>query len=169
MTDQPTPFFPTPVHPIVDAALEQAQRAAVIAAVKTWIGTPYRQLGYTKGPKGAVDCSMLIVAGLVEGRVFEAFDPRPYSPIWFLRKNEEKYLAWLDTIGAPTTDPKPGDLAVYRVGRCFAHSGLIIDDRYIVHAYADQKACARTERSWPELANRPTIFYDFWAKLRAPA
>ncbi len=163
---EPVPFFPKPVHARVDAALERQQRAAVFAAALSWVGTPYRQLGYTKGPTGAVDCSMLLVGALVEGRVFEPFDPRPYSPNWFLARSEEKYLGWLNTIGAPTTTPKPGDIAVYRVGRCYAHSGIIADEHYIVHAYAALKRCTRTERNWPELAKRPALFYDFWARLR---
>jgi cell wall-associated NlpC family hydrolase len=164
--NEPRAYFPPPVHAVVDAALEHQQRAAVIAAARTWIGTPYRQQGYTKGPQGAVDCSMLLVGALVEGRVFHPFDPRPYSPIWFLSQSEEKYLAWLDTIGAPTTDPKPGDIAVYKVGRCFAHSGVIADADYLVHAYASVGRCTLTERSWRDLAKRPTLYYDFWARLR---
>jgi cell wall-associated NlpC family hydrolase len=164
--EEPIPFFPTPVHNPVDAALELYQRKAVIAAALTWIGTPYRQLGYTKGRNGAVDCSMLLVAALVEGRVFEPFDPRPYSPNWFLARGEEKYLAWLETIGERTTKPRPGDVAVYFVGRCYAHSGIIIDENYLVHSYADEKVCSRTELAWPNLAKRKKLYIDFWARLR---
>ena len=167
--NEPVPKFPTPVHAVVDAQLEAHQRKRVVEAALTWQGTPYRQQGYVKGPKGCVDCSMLLVAALVEGRVFEPFDPRPYSPVWFLKHEEEKYLAWLDTIGAETKDPKPGDAVVYRVGRCFAHSGIIVDDKHLVHAYAREKRCTVTTRSWPELANRPTKYYDFWARLRKVA
>jgi cell wall-associated NlpC family hydrolase len=167
--DEPVPHFPKPVHPHVDAALERQQRAAFIAAALSWVGTPYRQLGYTKGPKGAVDCSMLLVGALVEGRVFEPFDPRPYSPNWFLARSEEKYLAWLDTIGAPTTNPKPGDVIVYKMGRCYAHSAIIVDDRVMVHAYSRERRCTKTERTWPDLAKREHIFYDFWSRLRGGA
>lgn len=163
---EPKPHFPVPEHPVVDAELEAWQRGKVIEAALSWVGTPYRQLGYTKGPKGCVDCSMLLVGALVEGRVFKPFDPRPYSPTWFLHQEEEKYLAWLDTIGSETTNPKPGDAIVYKIGRCYAHSGIIIDDDYIVHAYTKVHYCAKTERTWPDLAKRPFKYYDFWAKLR---
>jgi cell wall-associated NlpC family hydrolase len=165
---EPKPFFPVPVHACVDAALERFQRARVIEAALSWVGTPYRQLGYTKGPQGAVDCSMLLVAALVEGRVFEPFDPRPYSPTWFLARSEEKYLAWLGTIGEQTETPQPGDVMVFHYGRCYAHSGIIIDDNYIVHAFADQRKCRRTERTWPDLTRtgHAPLYYDFWARLR---
>jgi len=164
---EPTPFFPKPVHACVDAQTEAWQRQQFIAAGLAWVGTPYRQMGYTKGPKGAVDCSMLLVAALVEARIFEPFDPRPYSPTWFIRRSEEKYLAWLDTIGEPTTTPRPGDIATYRIGRCFSHSGIIINATEIVHAYAPDRMCTTTRMDWPELKKRPVVFYDFWARLRA--
>jgi hypothetical protein len=111
---------------------------------------------------------MLLVAALVEGRVFEPFDPRPYSPTWFLHKGREAYLEWLDTIGTRTTDPKPGDVAAYRVGRCFSHSGIITEPGILVHAYAGQRMCIDTEMTWPDLARRPVLFYDFWGRLREP-
>lgn len=165
---EPAPFFPEAEHRNVDAATERDQRQHFIDAALTWVGTPYRQLGYTKGPKGAIDCSMLLVGALVEARIFKPFDPRPYSPNWFLSQSDEKYLAWLDTIGAPTTNPQPGDIQVFKMGRCFAHSGIIVDDRYIVHAYSRERCCRKTERFWPDLAKREAVFYDFWARLRAP-
>jgi cell wall-associated NlpC family hydrolase len=163
---EPTPFFPRPVHAVVDATIEAYQRHAVIKAALSWCGTPYRQCGYVKGPRGAVDCSMLLVGALVEGRVFEPFDPRPYSPVWFMSRSEEKYLAWLETIGAETATPKPGDCVVYKVGRCFAHSGILIDDKFLVHAYAKTKRCTRTELATSDLAKRPVKYFDFWARLR---
>ena len=163
---EPTPKMPTPVLQNVDAHTEAWQRGRVIEAAKSWVGTPYRQLGYAKGPKGAVDCSMLLVGALVEARVFEAFDPRPYSPTWFLHRSEEKYLDWLNTIGAEVERPQPGDVVAYRIGRCFAHSGIIVDDNYLVHAYATEGRCTLTELRWPELANRPKKYFDLWARLR---
>jgi cell wall-associated NlpC family hydrolase len=165
-----TPHFPTPVHAAVDAQTEAFQRQQVVAAALTWCGTPYRQLGHTKGERGAIDCSMLLVAAFVEGRVFEPFDPRPYPANWMLSQGEERYLAWLDGIGGRTEGPlKPGDVTAYKFGRCFSHSAIIVDDAYMVHAYATARKCIKTERNYLPLARRPTVSFDMWAKLRAPA
>ena len=164
---EPTPFLPKPVHTVIDAQLEAAQRRAVIAAALSWCGTPYRQCGYTKGPRGAVDCSMLLVGAIVEGRVYEAFDPRPYSPVWFMARSEEKYLAWLNTVAVEVDTPKPGDIIAYRVGRCFAHSGIMADDTFLVHAYAKTKKCTRTELTTPDLAKRPKKYFDIWQRIRS--
>lgn len=166
---EPEPFFPEPEHRNLSPAAEAAQRRRFIDCALSWQGTPYRQQGCTKGPHGAIDCSMLLVAALVEARIFKPFDPRPYSPTWFLTQSGEKYLAWLDTIGAPTTTPQPGDIQVFKMAKCYAHSGILVDENYIVHAYSRERCCRKTERWWPDLAKRPSMFYDFWAKLRAPA
>jgi len=163
---EPTPFYPTPVLTDVDAQTEAWQRANAIAAARSWIGTPYRQLGYVKGPKGCVDCSMLLVAALVESRVFKPFDPRPYSPTWFLHRSEEKYIAWLETIGEEVSAPKPGDIVAYKIGRCFGHSGIMSDENNLVHAYANEGKVIETLLSWPELAKREKRYFDIWARLR---
>jgi cell wall-associated NlpC family hydrolase len=164
--NEPVPTFPTPVLSKVDAQTEAFQRRNVIEAAKSWVGTPYRQLGYKKGKGGAVDCSMLLVAAFVEARVFEPFDPRPYSATWFLSRSEEKYLAWLDTIGERTTAPQPGDVLTFRWGRCVSHSGILIDETNMVHAFATDRICTITRLDWNSLAKRRDVSFDMWARLR---
>lgn len=162
----PDPFAPTFVLTEVDAQTEAWQRANVIKEAYGWLDTPYRQLGYKKGAGGAVDCSMLLVGVFVGARVWEPLDPRPYPPTWFLHRDEERYLAWMDKAGAETSTPKPGDVVMYKVGRCFAHAGILVDENHVIHAYAKMGRCMKTERAWPELANRPQKFYDPWAYTR---
>ena len=167
--------MPVPVLTGVDAETEAWQRKRVVEAALSWVGTPYRNCGYTKGPKGAVDCAMLLVGAFVEARVFEPFDPRPYPSDWMLHRSEEKYIAWLNTIGKE--DPKadqPGDVIAYVFGRCYSHSGIVVDDRYVVHSYADDRICVRTLKDWLPLMRikggtpRPQMHFDMWARLRGP-
>lgn len=167
-----TPFMPTPVvYPTIE--VEQRQRQAMIDDAKTWVGTPYRQLGYSKG--AAVDCSMLLVGCLVNAGVFHTFDPRPYPPDWHLHRKEEKYLDWMHTLSTETQDPKPGDLVVFRFGQCFSHGGVLITPTRIVHAYVHWGFCAESEMSEVELFNRHVNgrpiqrekkYFDVWAKIR---
>jgi cell wall-associated NlpC family hydrolase len=171
----PLPHLPTPVQFPVPPDLERAQRARVVAAALSWCGTPYRQMGYVKGPKGAVDCSMLLVGAWVEARVFQPFDPRPYPSDWMLHRSEERYLGWLSSIGAETKIPQHGDVIAYVYGRCYSHAAIIVDDNFVVHAFADNRQCIKTERNWATLqrvrggGDRPQLYFDMWARLREVA
>jgi cell wall-associated NlpC family hydrolase len=110
---------------------------------------------------------MLLVRAWIEAGVFHEFDPRPYSPVWFLHRSDEKYLAWLDAIGTRTETPKPGDVITYQFGRCISHSAILVDDRMVVHAYAPHRMCITTEREAEFLKHRERFSFDMWARLRS--
>jgi cell wall-associated NlpC family hydrolase len=148
---------------------EARQRAAVVAEARSWVGTPYRQLGYTKGPTGAVDCSMLLVAAWVGSGVVEPFDPRPYPPEWHLHRSEERYLAWMQAVAVEVPAPRVGDVAIYRFGRCFSHGGVVVSPTRIVHAFLKCGMCLESELDDPDLVRRPTRYFDVWARLRQQA
>ena len=57
---------------------ELRQRAAVVAAARAWIGTPYHHMADIKGV--GVDCAMLLVRVYCDLGLVEHFDPRPYTP-----------------------------------------------------------------------------------------
>ena len=148
-----------------------AQRAAFIAEAKTWLGTPFRDQGDIKGPNGAVDCAMLLVRCAVDTGLVPAFDPRPYPPQWLLHRDEERFLGVVSKLGAEVQRPPiPGDVIVFKVARCFAHGGIIIEDSRVLHAYIKRgKVCisALRETELAKLANgkpRPFKLFDLWAK-----
>jgi cell wall-associated NlpC family hydrolase len=170
----PLPFRLTPckaIFPLTEAR-ESELRARLIAEALSWVGTPYRQLGATKGV--AVDCSMLLVRAMVDAGVVEDFDPRPYPPAWFLHRDDERYIDWLATIAVEVETPKPGDIIALKMGRAFAHSGFIVDAEHLVHAFADEKVCNVTPRFHPLILwadrrgtiARPKRYFDFFARLR---
>jgi cell wall-associated NlpC family hydrolase len=170
--------MPAALVPRVDILPLTEQREAelrrrVVDEALSWIGTPYRQLGATKGI--AVDCSMLLVRAMIDAGVVEEFDPRPYPPTWFLHRDDERYIDWFSTIAMEVTIPRPGDIFAVKMGRAFAHSGFIVDDEHVVHAFADEQICNLSPRRHPLLMwsnrrctiPRPTRYFDFFAKLRA--
>lgn len=168
----PISLMPCPgVFPLT-AARETALRTALMAEARSWIGTPYRQLGATKGV--AVDCSMLLVRCLVNAGIVEDFDPRPYPPAWFLHQEDERYIDWLGVVGLEVTAPLAGDVVAFRIGRAFAHSGLISDPTHLIHAFADDGQVRESSLAIPALAfanrrdNTPRArrFYDLFARLR---
>lgn len=105
----------------------------IVAEALSWCGTPYHHAAGVKGV--GVDCAMLPL------RVFQALgaipadlDPRPYPPDWMLHRSEEIYRGWVERFADPVESPAPGDLVLFRVGRCLAHGGIVIGDGVMVHA-----------------------------------
>jgi cell wall-associated NlpC family hydrolase len=152
---------------------EESQRQKVVEYAKTWIGTPFRDQADTRG--SGVDCCMFLVRVFVDTGIIPPFDPRPYEPRFFLHKSDENYL-----LGKPDQpgiaglgreiaekDAKPGDIVIYKHGRCFSHTGLIISDEQIIHAWFVERKVSITERRSGLLTTdrgkpRPSKFFTFW-------
>lgn len=146
-------------------------RARVIEAARRWIGTPYRQQGARLG--AGIDCAMLLVRAWVDAGIVEEFDPRPYPPEWHMHRGEERYLAWMKAVAEPVEAGQPGDVALWRFGRCFSHAAVITRPGVVVHAIAGHSRCLETEIDEPGLQYegrgtriRPRLFFDVWARLR---
>lgn len=172
----PEPVVPTarpgvlPLTPEREADL----RVRVVAEARSWIGTPYRQQGYVKGRDGAVDCAMLLVGAYVGAGVFEPFDPRPYPPTWYMHHSEERYLGWMQALADEVETPQLGDIVVWRFGRCFSHSGLVLEGcTSVVHASAPHIECCAADlaESWlcwldrRGTQPRPRKFFSVFARL----
>src|SRR6202161_3252947 len=69
---------------------EAAQRAAVVAEARSWIGTKYHNCADIKGV--GVDCGMLLARVFANVGLIPFVDPRPYPPDWHLHRDEERYL-----------------------------------------------------------------------------
>jgi cell wall-associated NlpC family hydrolase len=116
---------------------EEEARPKIVAEALSWVGVPYRSNAMVKDKVGGgTDCAMLLAAvygplGLIPGWV----DPRPYSPQWHIHRNEEEYmgvvLAHAHEIAGP---PRPGDVAMFKIGKVFAHGAIVIDWPNVVHA-----------------------------------
>ncbi len=132
------------------------QRARVVAEARRWIGTPYHPCADLLGV--GVDCGMLLVRVFVDAGLCPPFDPRPYPPDWHLHRAEERYLGFVLARCRPCAVPQPGDVAVFRYGRCYAHGGVVTaaDPLTMVHAFSPA-GCVLEER------------VDANAALRAPA
>jgi cell wall-associated NlpC family hydrolase len=170
----PLPVALTPCPGVLPLTPEREAelRAKLVAETLSWIGTPYRQLGATKGV--AIDCSMLLVRVVIEAGIVESFDPRPYPPNWFIHREDERYIDWMEAVAKRVEAPQPGDIIVMKVGRAFAHSGIIISDDELVHAFADERICNRSQRTNPFILYadkagkrlREHRYFDVFARLR---
>jgi cell wall-associated NlpC family hydrolase len=141
-------------------------RAAVVTEARAWLGTPYHHAADVKGH--GVDCGMLLVRVYCDLGLVEAFDPRPYTKDWFLHRNEERYLGFLLARSREVRFPGLGDIVLLRIGRCFAHAGIVsqVEPLTIIHAFAPARRVIEDiiERS-AELSDRlkTAKFASYWS------
>ena len=144
------------------------ERSAVVAAARSWLGTPYHHAADVKGPKGGVDCAMLLVRVYVDLGLVEPFDPRPYTRDWMLHRSEERYLGFLLARAPEVETPGPGDVTLFKVGRCYAHGGIVTNPEplTIVHAFASARFVVEDIVSRLEIADRlkAAKFASYWGR-----
>lgn len=136
-----------------------AEREQVVAEALTWLKTPYHHQAHIKGV--GVDCAQLLIEVYADAGVIERFDPRPYPPDWMLHRSEERYLGWVTKYAREVTAPLPGDMAVFRFGRCVSHAGIVTAWPTIVHAYIGLGCLLEDVLAGP-LAARLAGFYSVW-------
>ena len=104
-------------------SLEADDRASVVREARSWVRTPYHAQADIKG--AGVDCGMLLVRVFVDSGLVPPFDPRPYADDWYLHRSEERYLGFIFDRTKEVAAPLPGDVMVFRYGRCYSHGGVV--------------------------------------------
>jgi cell wall-associated NlpC family hydrolase len=121
-----------------------ATREDVVKEALTWINTPYHHGGDIKGV--GVDCAMILIKVYCGLCLAPWFDPRPYSPQFFMHRDECIYLEWIAKYAQRVDVSAPGDIELFKFGRQPAHSGIVIDEYSMVHAYAPAHKVVLDER-----------------------
>ncbi len=145
---------------------ELCERSSVVAEARKWLNTPYHHQADILG--SGIDCGMLLVRIFVDTGLCEPFDPRPYAEDWMLHRSEERYLGFIFDRTKEVASPRPGDVAVYRFGRCYSHGGIVSADNplTIIHALKAAKRVVEEEvTSSIALSNpcRAPRFFSYWA------
>jgi NlpC/P60 family putative phage cell wall peptidase len=141
---------------------EARQRARVVEIARSWLGTPYHHQARVKG--AGVDCAQILIAVFAEAGLVEPFDVGHYPHDWMLHRDEERYLDWVmrycphEVAG----EPRPGDIAVWRWGRCFSHGGIVTAWPELVHAYLPLGCVALGDALEGELGRRERRVFSFW-------
>ena len=116
---------------------EQQERDRVVEVALSWVGTPYHDMGEVKG--AGVDCAKLLKCVYVEAGIMEPFTIENYAPQHFLHQDEERYLSYVMPRGREVTegDARPGDMVLYKIGKVYAHGGLVVLPGWprIIHAH----------------------------------
>ena len=144
-------------------AEKQDMRPAVVSAARAWLGTPYHHAADVKG--AGVDCAMILIRVFADLGLIEDFDPRPYTRDWFLHRDEERYMSHLLARARKVDAPLPGDVMLFKIGRCFAHGGIVTvaEPLTVVHAFAPSRCVVEDViRQSPDLAEKPHRFFSYW-------
>lgn len=117
-------------------------RKQIVDEALTWVGTPYHHQGRLKCV--GVDCAMILCEVYETVGLIPHVDPTPYPIDFMMHNSDEKYLSWLMKYGSSVTSltshdqshdgPQPGDIALYRFGRCISHAAIVIGWPMVVHA-----------------------------------
>jgi cell wall-associated NlpC family hydrolase len=111
----------------------QEQRKAVVDEAMSWVDTPWRHAARFKGV--GVDCGQLLLAAFETVGVKDHI--APYRQDWALHNSEELMLAVVERHCRPVVgrEPLPGDVALFKFGRCLSHSALVVRWPLVVHAF----------------------------------
>ena len=124
---------------------EADDRAAVVAAARSWLGTPYHNCADIRGV--GVDCGMLLVRVFVELGL-PAVRPAAVSGRLASAPRARSAISASSSIAAARSySPQPGDVMVLRYGRCYSHGGIVTNASplTIVHAYHPARSVIEEE------------------------
>ena len=128
--------------------LTAAQKAAIPAIARSWVGTPFHHGAAIKGV--GVDCARLLIEILAEAGVWESWCPDEYAPDWFLHSGRERYVEGLRPLAESVPPPwEIGDVLTYTYGRRVSHAAIYIGNGLIVHAQSGMSVAIMTTETEP--------------------
>jgi cell wall-associated NlpC family hydrolase len=134
-------------------------RSAVVAEALSWARTPYHHAARVKG--AGVDCAQLLIGVFVdELALVDPVDHGDYPRDWMLHRDEERFLGLLTSRAREIAHPLPGDVVLYKVGRCFAHAAIVIDWPEVIHACSRTGCVVRADGEQGWLADRARRFFS---------
>ena len=154
--------------------IEKEQRARVVQIAKSWERTPYRHAARIKGV--GCDCLTLLAEVFHEAILIPKIEIPFYPHDWMLHRDAERYLEGVMQYAVEKqSDPLPGDIVVWKVGRCFSHGAIVLEWPEIIHA---QIGCTVTrenaenatylthigEKTADYGKRRPMRIFSYWGK-----
>lgn len=140
-------------------------RSKVLAVARTWLGTPYHPGGRVKG--AGCDCLTLLAEVYAEAGVLPRVHVPYYPSDWHLHRSAERYLEGLSQYAHEISVPEAGDIALWKIGRCFSHGAIVVKWPNIIHACYGRACCEENIESadWlthshPKGRARPVKFFS---------
>lgn len=132
-------------------------RKRIVAEAMSWLGTSYHHRARVKG--AGVDCAQILIGVYAAVGLVAEFDTGEYPMDWMMHRDEERYLGFVVDHANEVESPLPGDVVLYRVGRCFSHGGIVIAWPQILHASRPDRAVVLAEAGQGFLADRVSSFW----------
>lgn len=141
-----------------------SERQNVVSEASSWLNTPYHHQASLKGV--GVDCVMFMIEVYKAcGLISDTVDPRPYVHDWHMHRGEEVYLGGVEQLAERTSEPQPGDIALFQFGRCVSHGAIVVRWPLVIHAFIEHGAVVTTDISKSAaLTARLRGFYSLRAK-----
>lgn len=113
-------------------------RERVVEVAKTWLGTPWVHNARVRGR--GVDCGQLLAAVFEEAGVVGPVVTGEYPQDWALHRSDEKFLGFVEQYARKVErEPLPGDVVLFKFGRCLSHGGIVVKWPLIIHAYLNAR------------------------------
>ena len=140
-------------------------REQIVAEAQTWLGTKYHHMAAVKGH--GVDCAQILIEVYYAVGLAEKPNVGYYPSDWMLHRSEERYLGWIEQYCTqiPQEKAKDGDIVLFKFGRCFSHSGIIVDYPRIIHAQREDNCCY-AKIGMGNLEGKEMRFYSFFGELK---
>ena len=129
---------------------------AILQEAESWLRTPFHHRAMIKGV--GVDCAHFILAVYTKAAGIEPFEVEQYPPDWHFHRSEERFIATIEKYFAKVEIPLPGDVAMWKFGRCFSHGSIVIEWPRIIHAYVGM-GVVHARATDAELAGREITFW----------
>ena len=142
---------------------EAETRAAIVAEALTWEGTPYLSHCRIKGV--GTDCAQLPASIFAEVGIIPPLNPT-YTDDWMMHRDEEKFLDFVlpHAREIDEADLQPGDLVIWKFGRTFSHSAIVLDYPTVLHAVIKGGAVIRADMTQDvDLIDRPRKCFSVFA------
>lgn len=138
------------------------ERKKIVDEARSWLGTPYHGNADVKG--AGVDCGMLLVRVFVDVGLVADFDPRPYPMQWSMHQSQERYLELVLKLAKEISGPPlPGDVALFKFGKGWAHGSIVVNWPEIIHANPPGR-CRRDDALANNVLRRmQPRFFSIWS------
>ena len=142
---------------------EAQDRLDAVEEALGWIGTPYHHAARLKGV--AVDCGMFLAEVFERAEVLPHIEPDPYPHDWHLHHADEQYLGLVEKFGRRVPvegEPLPGDVLLFKYGRCLSHGAIVVAWPVFVHSYIGVGVVLDSIETNLDMSERLAGVWSFW-------
>lgn len=134
-------------------------REKAVEEAMTWLNTPYHHQASVKG--AGVDCAQLLLSVYHAIGMIPKIDVGNYPHDWHMHNGEELFLGWIQKYGKQVEQPKAGDIALFKYGRCVSHGSIVVEWPTVIHSYFRQ-GVVLADVNGNELRGRLHSFWTLW-------